>query len=79
MFNRSYAKLQPWNPSYEKFVTTKSQSLTSKELRGAAILEIHATIVKVIAEASPSEVDGQPTGEVMNAHATFEPFTNDFR
>jgi hypothetical protein len=79
MFSRSYAKLQAWNPAYEKFMVAKSQSLTSRELRGAAVLKIHATVVKIMAECSPAEGDGRPTDEVMNDRGTFEPFTNDFR
>jgi hypothetical protein len=79
MLDKYYNQLQAWNPSYEKFMTTKFQSLSSRELRGAAVLKIHATIVKIMAEASPSLGDERPIGEVMNDHATFEPFTSDFR
>jgi hypothetical protein len=79
MFDRYYTQLQSWNFAYEKFMAAKSQYLTSRELRGAAILKIHATIVKIMAEASPSLDDDRPTGEAMNDYATFEPFTNEFR
>jgi hypothetical protein len=79
MFDKYYTQIQSWNSAYEKFMAAKFQSLTSKELRGAAVLKIHSTIVKIMAEASPSLGDDRPTGEVMNDYATFEPFTNEFR
>lgn len=79
MFDRYYTQLQAWNPAFENFMVTKSQFLNGRELRGAAVLKIHATIVQIMAEASPSIVDDRPMGEAMNDHATFEPFTNEFR
>jgi hypothetical protein len=79
MFDLYYTKLQAWNPAFEKFMAAKSQSLNGRELRGAAVLKVHATIVKIMAEASPGLDDERPTSEAMNDYATFEPFTNDFR
>ena len=79
LFDTYYSKLQAWNKAFEKFMTAKSRLLSSRELRGAAVLKIHATIVKVMAEASPGLLDDRPIGEAMNDHATFEPFTEDFR
>lgn len=79
MFDTYYSKLQAWNPAFERFMAAKSQSLNGRELRGAAVLKIHATTLKVMAEASPGLDDDRPTSEAMNDHATFEPFTNDFR
>ena len=79
MFGRYYTQLQAWNPAYEKFMAAKSKSLSGRELRGAAVLKIHATVLKIMAEASPSLDDDRPTGEAMNDYVTFEPFTNDFR
>jgi hypothetical protein len=79
MFDTYYTKLRAWNSAFEKFMTAKSQFLNGRELRGAALLKIHATIVKIMAEASPGPGDDRPIGEAMNAPATFEPLTNDFR
>ncbi|KAE9379086.1 hypothetical protein N431DRAFT_553378 [Stipitochalara longipes BDJ] len=79
MFDTYYTKLQAWNPAFERFMAAKSQILNGRQLRGAAVLKIHATIVKIMAEASPGLLDDRPIGEAMNDHATFEPFTNDFR
>jgi hypothetical protein len=60
-------------------MAAKSHSLNGKELRGAAVLKIHAIILKIMAEASPGVDDDRPIAEAMNDSATFEPFTNDFR
>jgi hypothetical protein len=79
MFDRYYTQLQAWNPAFEKFMVAKSQSLNGRDLRGAAVLKIHATILRVMAEASPDVADDRPMGEAMNDYATFTPFTNDFR
>ena len=79
MFDEYYNKLRSWNLAFERFMTAKSRFLVGRELRGAAILKIHATIVKVMAEASPGLLDDRPISEVMNDQATFEPFTKDFR
>jgi hypothetical protein len=79
MFDKYYSQVQAWNPAFEKFMMAKSHSLNGRELRGAAILKIHAIIVKIMAEASPAIDDERPTAEAKSDFATFEPFTNDFR
>jgi hypothetical protein len=79
MFDTYYTKLHAWNPAFEKFMAAKSKFLNGRELRGAAVLKIHATIVKIMAEASPGPGDDRPIGEAINASTTFEPLTNDFR
>lgn len=79
MFAKYYTQLQAWNRAYENFMAAKSQSLSGRELRGAAILKIHATTVRIMAESSPSVDDPRNIGAAINDFATFEPFTTDFR
>ena len=79
MFAKYYPQLQAWNSAFEKFMTAKSQALNGKELRGAAVLKIHATIVKIMAEACPGIDDERSVRVVMSDYATFEPFINEFR
>lgn len=79
MFAKYYTQLQAWNSAFENFMAAKSQALNGKELRGAAVLKIHAMIVKIMAEACPGIDDERSVGEVMSDYATFEPFINEFR
>ncbi len=60
-------------------MTCNSEKIKSKELRGAALLKIHCTITKIMADAVPSFHDPRSFGEAMNDHATFAQYDEEFR
>lgn len=72
-------KLGEWNLAFEKFMNQKSHSFTSKQVRGAALLKIHHTVVRIMSDMTPSTQDGRPIAEAVNCSLSFERFTADFQ
>jgi hypothetical protein len=56
-----------------------SQSFTSKQVRGAALVKIHHTVVKIMCDMTPSTQDLRPLEEAVNAPLDFAKFTDEFR
>jgi hypothetical protein len=72
-------RLRDWNVSFEKFMNVHSQSFTSKQVRGAALVKIHHTVVKIMCDMTPSTQDPRPMEEAVNAPLGFVKFTDEFR
>ena len=72
-------KLQEWSVTFEKYMATHSQTFTSKQVRGAALVKIHHLVVKIMCNMTPSVQDLRPMEEATNAPLEFEKFTDEFR
>ncbi|TVY69017.1 putative transcriptional regulatory protein, partial [Lachnellula suecica] len=48
IFDEYATQLSLWNHAFEKFMKTKSNNLSSREVQGAALLKIHHTTVKIM-------------------------------
>jgi len=79
MFEKYSAQLRDWNFAYEKFMNAKSQSFTSKQIRGAALLKIHHTTAYIMAGCNPPPDDYRAMAEALNCPVTFKRFTNEFQ
>jgi hypothetical protein len=78
LFEKYNAQLQSWNLAYEKFMAAKGRSLTSKEVRGAALLKIHHTAAKVLAGVRPDPNDLSALASAVNSSEKFLEFVDDF-
>ncbi|KAH8595583.1 hypothetical protein B0O99DRAFT_622188 [Bisporella sp. PMI_857] len=73
-------RLRQWKKSFEKFMVTYSKYLSSKELRGAALLKIQHTCVTIMADSTPLDMeDPRPLELVSNSPDSFLRLENDFR
>ncbi|KAL3425931.1 hypothetical protein PVAG01_02722 [Phlyctema vagabunda] len=61
MFAANVAQLEHWNKAFEAFLARNSSNLTDKQVRGAAIIQIHHIICKTIAKGAPSLEDPRPS------------------
>lgn len=76
---KSYAhQLGLWNAAFSSFMSHSSPSLSSKELRGAALLKIHHMTAKIMAEITPDITDLRALGQAVNDAAVFSRFTTEF-
>jgi hypothetical protein len=71
-------QLTLWNTAFSSFMTHRSYALTSKQLRGAALLKIHHMTAKIMAEITPDITDLRATGQAVNDVAVFAKFTPEF-
>ena len=71
------SQLALWNIAFEKFMTSKSKDLTSRELQGAAILKIHQTTSKIIAGIRPDMTGNNPMVKPVTSEKLCE-YSNDF-
>ena len=71
--------LAEWNISFEKFMNAKGKDLDSRELRGAVLLKIQHTTIKIMADISPSDMDEtRSCQEVANDPNAFLPLDASF-
>ncbi len=68
-----------WKLAFERFMRTKSASLSSRELRGAALLKIHHMTAQVMSEMTPDVTDPRPLQVAFNDQKRFMKFTEEFR
>jgi hypothetical protein len=68
-----------WNLAFEKLMVAKSKDFSSKQLRGAALLKIHHTTVKIMAGCHPEMDDPRSMAEAVNAAETFMEYVDDFQ
>ncbi|CAG8971586.1 hypothetical protein HYALB_00009235 [Hymenoscyphus albidus] len=73
------ARLHEWNLAFEKFMNAHSSTFTSKQVRGAALLKIHHTVVRIMSDMTPPNTDHRPISEALNCPQSFERFTADFQ
>lgn len=80
LHDRFAAKLKTWNCTFEGFMNARSSSLSSREVRGAALLKIQHIIVSIMCYATGLGTIDDPRkfGEVANAPETFEPLLGEF-
>ena len=72
-------RLAEWSISFDKFMQTNNSRLSSKELRGAAMLKMQHMTVNIMAHAgSPKLDDPRPIAEVISELELFEPYNADF-
>ncbi|KAG9236647.1 hypothetical protein BJ875DRAFT_371617 [Amylocarpus encephaloides] len=77
---RNYAaKIMDWNRSFEKFMSLHSPSFTSRQVRGAALLKIHHTIVRIMSDVAPSMRDQRAIAEATNDAQQYTHFNHDFQ
>lgn len=68
-----------WNTAFENFMNEHSAKLDSKQLRGAALLKIQHTGIKIMADSAPSLLgDDRSQQEVHNDPAAYSKLENDF-
>jgi hypothetical protein len=72
-------RIRDWNVSFERFMNIHSKSFTSKQVRGAALLKIHHTVVRIMCDMTPSAQDLRPLEEATNAPLDFIKFIDDFK
>ncbi|KAE9362835.1 hypothetical protein N431DRAFT_564987 [Stipitochalara longipes BDJ] len=74
------SQLSLWNLAFEKFMVSKSKDLTSREVRGAALLKIHHTTAKIMAGVCPDMSDMSPVFESVDAERfLFLKYLDDFQ
>jgi hypothetical protein len=79
MHFRSCSEISQWDSSFSKFMSIKTPTLSSKELRGAALLKIHHTIIKIMSAAAIHDVSSlRSLAEVANSPDTLIYYTSDF-
>jgi hypothetical protein len=77
---RYSSQLSQWANTFEKFMTAKGRSLSSKELRGAALLKIQHTCVKIMAHSSvPDITDERRIAEIHNEPEIYISLIQDFQ
>jgi len=70
---------QLWNTAFENFMNTHSAKLDSKQLRGAALLKIQHTGIKIMSDSAPSILgDDRSTQEIHNDPGTHTKLESDF-
>lgn len=79
MFQKYSAQLNDWNKAYERFMSAKSHTFTSKQVRGAALLKIHHTAAWIMAACNPPVDDYRALAEALNCPTTFKKFTAEFQ
>jgi hypothetical protein len=70
MFDKYTSELSSWNIAFEKFMVSKSKDLNSRELRGSALLKIHHTTAKIMADSSPGMGDMRAVVEALNVESS---------
>ncbi|KAH9215099.1 hypothetical protein DL95DRAFT_425192 [Leptodontidium sp. 2 PMI_412] len=77
MLDKYTSQLSRWNLAYEKFMVSKSKYLTSREVQGAALLKIHHTTAKIIANLHADTDDMREVSKIVHTR-TFLKCLNDF-
>jgi hypothetical protein len=78
LFDKYTSQLSLWSLAFEKFMLSKSKDLTSKEVRGAALLKIHHTTAKIMASVRPDMSDMRAVFEAVNVERFLE-YLDDFQ
>lgn len=76
---RSVKQLASWSASFEDYMRTKSSGLSSKELRGAALLKIHHLTLSIMLDVTPSLDDPRKIAAAVNDYSKFDVCKDDFR
>lgn len=72
-------ELADWNKAFERFMQTDSSMLTSKEIRGAAMLKMqHMTVTIMASTTVPDANDPRPIDEILTQPELFAPYNQDF-
>ncbi|KAM0163571.1 hypothetical protein ACHAPG_001097 [Botrytis cinerea] len=77
-FEKYTSQLFLWNLAFEKFMLSKSEDLTSRELQGAALMKIHHTTVKIMAGMFPDISDMSVLIEMVDTDS-FLNYLDDFQ
>jgi len=79
LYDKYSTKLKEWNTSFDKFMTAKSHTFNSRQIRGAALLKIQHTAAKIIAETSKPDISETIPIDAVYGRRNYEPFKNDFK
>ncbi|RDL40440.1 Zn2 DNA-binding protein [Venustampulla echinocandica] len=71
--------LSQWNVTFEKFMNAKSQSFSSREIRGAALLKVHHIASSIMSTIVPGPEDMRPICQAVNCPTAFVKFSAEFR
>jgi len=72
IFDKYTSQLSLWNLAFEKFMVSKSNDLTSREVQGAALLKIHHTTTKMMAGVRPDMGDMRALSEAVQVGRLWE-------
>jgi hypothetical protein len=68
-----------WDAAFQAFMRNHSESFTSRQLRGAAILKIHHTVGLIMAGIRPPLEDMRSMAQAVNDKSRLTRFINEFR
>lgn len=78
-YNTYIAQLFAWDSSFSTFMSLKSATLTTLQIRGAALLKIHHITATIMGSSIPDLTDPRSIAIAANDAALFARCTNDFR
>ena len=78
MLDKYTLQLSSWNSAFEKFMASRSRDLTSKEVRGAALLKILHTAAKIMATVRTDMSDMRAVSEGVDTKCMLE-YLDDFQ
>lgn len=73
-------QLRDWHAAFEIFMAAKGSGLTSRQIRGAAMLKVQHTTCDIMSRATPPRPeDPRTVGELVMDSWQFEPFISEFQ
>lgn len=79
MYAKYSKQLAGWRGAFERFMETNISKLSSKQVRGAAMLKLQHTTVHIMATAAPPCIeDPRPRNEILSDPAIFVPYLSHF-